>query len=99
MSQSTKDIEMDYATKAIHAGQDHNQWSNLEIIPPVVTSITYYEPNATKPKVPNRKKKLSKTRIHIIYCIFRALIMVVMEIQRVHLWRNVYQHWTMLNIV
>lgn len=36
-----------YATSAIHAGQDYNQWHNKDIVPPIVTSATFYKEDPT----------------------------------------------------
>lgn len=36
-----------FETKAIHAGQEFDQWSHSELVPPIVTSITYYQKNPT----------------------------------------------------
>lgn len=44
----TKSYEhLEYDTKAIHAGQEYSQWSNAEIVPPIVTSVTYYQEDPT----------------------------------------------------
>lgn len=43
--------EYGFATKAIHAGQEFDQWSNREIVPPIVTSVTYYQNNPAKMEV------------------------------------------------
>lgn len=34
-------------TKSIHVGQEYNQWSNLETVAPIVTSITFYQKDPT----------------------------------------------------
>lgn len=36
-----------FETNAIHAGQESDNWSNLEIVPPIVTSVTYYQKDPT----------------------------------------------------
>ncbi|XP_055298497.1 putative cystathionine gamma-lyase 2 [Sitodiplosis mosellana] len=36
-----------YETKAIHAGQEYDQWSNREIVPPIVTSMTFFQDDPT----------------------------------------------------
>lgn len=36
-----------FGTKAIHAGQQCDQWSNLETVPPIVTSVTFYQKDPT----------------------------------------------------
>lgn len=43
--------EYGFATKAIHVGQEFDQWSNREIVPPIVTSVTYYQNNPAKMEV------------------------------------------------
>lgn len=30
-----------YATKAIHVGQDPEQWNSMAVIPPIITSATF----------------------------------------------------------
>lgn len=30
-----------FATKAIHSGQEAEQWSHLAVVPPIVTSTTF----------------------------------------------------------
>lgn len=30
-----------FATKAIHSGQEADQWSHLAVVPPIVTSTTF----------------------------------------------------------
>lgn len=37
-----------FETNAVHAGQDHRQWSNNEMVPPIVTSATFYLNDPTK---------------------------------------------------
>lgn len=37
-----------FETKAIHAGQEHTQWKNNEMVPPIVTSMTFYLNDPTK---------------------------------------------------
>lgn len=46
-----------FATKAIHVGQDPEQWSSNAVIPPIVTSTTYKQLGPAEHKV-NYKKKL-----------------------------------------
>lgn len=41
----------DFDTKAIHSGQDYEQWKNLEIVTPIVTSNTFYQNDPTKMNV------------------------------------------------
>lgn len=40
-----------FATKAIHAGQDPEQWSHLAVVPPLVTSTTFKQPSPAEPVV------------------------------------------------
>lgn len=47
MCDSNETQNLSFDTKAIHAGQEYNQWSNKEIVPPIVTSITYYQKDPT----------------------------------------------------
>ena len=47
MCDSNETGSMSFDTKAIHAGQEHDQWKNLEIVPPIVTSVTYYQTDPT----------------------------------------------------
>lgn len=44
---STENTTRAFETKAVHAGQEFDQWSNSELVPPIVTSITYYQKNPT----------------------------------------------------
>lgn len=39
--------EAGFDTNAIHAGQEYLQWSNLEMVPPIVPSVTYYQKDPT----------------------------------------------------
>lgn len=47
MSEFNETKNLSFNTKAIHAGQEYNQWSNSEIVPPIVTSVTYYQKDPT----------------------------------------------------
>lgn len=78
MCESNKQLEKGFATKAIHAGQDHKQWSNSEIVPPIVTTTTYYQEDPTlhvRPKQDDmffrsfqgRKKKQNHINIRILF--------------------------------
>lgn len=49
-SNSNEIAQKEFSTKCIQAGQDFNQWSNLEIIPPIVTSNTFYQEDPTNLK-------------------------------------------------
>lgn len=41
----------DYPTKAIHAGQDYNQWTNSEVVPSIVVSATFQQKDPIDIKV------------------------------------------------
>lgn len=43
MSDQNETKNWSFETKAVHAGQEHTQWSNNEMVPPIVTSATYYQ--------------------------------------------------------
>lgn len=40
-----------YATKAIHVGQEPEQWSHLAVVPPLVTSTTFKQFSPAEPVV------------------------------------------------
>lgn len=40
-----------FATKAIHAGQDPEQWEHLAVVPPICTSTTFKQHSPAEPKV------------------------------------------------
>lgn len=40
-----------FATKAIHVGQEPEQWSHQAVIPPLVTSTTFKQPAPAEPIV------------------------------------------------
>lgn len=40
-----------FATKAIHVGQDPEQWASMAVIPPIVTSTTFKQEAPAKHKV------------------------------------------------
>lgn len=42
---------MHIATRLVHVGQDPLQWTNREVIPPIVCSTTYQQPSPGKPVV------------------------------------------------
>lgn len=48
---SKQTIDRGYDTKAIHAGQEYDRWSNLEIVPPIVTSMNFYRHEPTSDTV------------------------------------------------
>lgn len=37
-----------FETKVVHAGQEHTNWSNNEMVPPIVTSATFFKADPTK---------------------------------------------------
>lgn len=51
MTDSNESKNWSFDTKAIHAGQSYKQWKNLEIVPPIVTSMTFYQNDPTQMKV------------------------------------------------
>lgn len=55
MSESHREKQPGFATKAIHSGQDYKQWTNLEIVPPIVTSTTFYEADPLQRTVNNHQ--------------------------------------------
>lgn len=50
-SKANPNKDYGFATRAIHAGQEYDQWSNREIVPPIVTSMTYYQNDPAKMEV------------------------------------------------
>lgn len=44
-----------FATKAIHVGQDAEQWEHLAVVPPLVTSTTFKQFKPAQPKVSENK--------------------------------------------
>lgn len=40
-----------YATTAIHAGQDPDQWDSKAVVVPIVTATTFKQPAPAEPKV------------------------------------------------
>lgn len=40
-----------FATKAIHAGQDPEQWSSLAVVPPIVLATTYKQDGPAEHRV------------------------------------------------
>lgn len=40
-----------FATKAIHVGQNPDQWSHKSVIPPLVMSTTFQQPAPAEPLV------------------------------------------------
>lgn len=51
MSKCKESVERNYDTRAIHCGQDHNEWGHSEIIPPIVTSVNFYQGDPTNSNV------------------------------------------------
>ncbi|XP_055298495.1 putative cystathionine gamma-lyase 2 isoform X2 [Sitodiplosis mosellana] len=58
-----------FATRAIHAGQEYDQWSNAEIVPPIVTSITYYQNNPAKMECHFYSRMSNPTRDSLERCL------------------------------
>lgn len=40
-----------FATKAIHVGQDPEQWKSMAVIPPIVTATTYKQDGPAEHRV------------------------------------------------
>ncbi len=40
-----------FATKAIHDGQDPENWDCLQVVPPISLATTYKQPKPAEPKV------------------------------------------------
>lgn len=51
MCDENKIIKRGFATTAIHAGQDFNQWSNSEVVPPIVTTNSFHQVDPIDMKV------------------------------------------------
>lgn len=47
MCDTNENRNLNFETKAIHAGQDCHQWSYKEIVPPIVNSVTFYQKDPT----------------------------------------------------
>lgn len=47
-----------FSTKAIHVGQEPEQWTHQSVIPPLVTSTTFKQPAPAEPIVSTRKEKM-----------------------------------------
>lgn len=43
--------EGNFETRAIHFGQEYDQWGHNEIVPPIVTSVNYYQYDPTNSSV------------------------------------------------
>lgn len=48
MSERKASEKWSFETKAINIGQEHTQWTNHEMVPPIVTSATYHLSDPTK---------------------------------------------------
>lgn len=53
MSDQNNSKNWSFETKAVHVGQEYTQWSNNEMVPPIVTSATYHLDDPTKITVKN----------------------------------------------
>lgn len=51
MNESSEDRR--FETRAIVDGQECSQWTNYEVIPPIVTTMTYFQEDPTDIKVKN----------------------------------------------
>lgn len=47
MSESDEFVIKGFTTKVIHEAHDVHQWSHLELVPPIVASTTFYQPDPT----------------------------------------------------
>lgn len=54
MAESNENI-IGYETKAIHSGQEFDQWGNSELVTPIVTSMTFYQNDPTNITVSSSK--------------------------------------------
>lgn len=70
MAESNGNIK-GYETKAIHSGQEFDQWGNLELVTPIVTSMTFYQNDPTNITVSSSKLIFSpRKRITICFLHF-----------------------------
>lgn len=105
MSHSIENTTKSFDTKATHAGQEHDNGSHSEIIPPVVTSVTFYQKDPTNIFVvimgfilfisPTIAAQCDQINIPIS----RAIVMVETETQHVMHCRVAWRPWTMANMV
>lgn len=51
MDETEKPKEKGFTTKLIHDAHDKCQWTNLDIVPPIGISQTYYQPDPTEAAV------------------------------------------------
>lgn len=51
-----------FATKAIHAGQDPEQWKHLSLVPPLVTSTTFKLSDPSEPVVSTETNQITNQR-------------------------------------
>lgn len=56
-----------FETKAIHAGQEYDQWSNKEIIPPIVTTLTFFQDDPTN------------MQVLVLHCIVKYLLFLFIQ--------------------
>ena len=95
---SNSDENTDYETKAIHAGQEYEQWSNQEIIPPIVTTLTFYQDDPTNMQVYFQMHTILHRKRYIGHLLrstffhFRAITMDVSAIQHVIRLNVVWLH-------
>lgn len=77
-----------FETKAIHAGQECDQCCNLEMNPPIVTSLTNFQHDPTNMQVIKQVFDYNeKTENHSF--IFRDIAIVI---QLVIHWSDVWRH-------
>lgn len=55
-----------FATKAIHVGQDPEQWSHQSVIPPIVLSTTFKQPAPAEPIVSKVVLKKNRKKVKIL---------------------------------
>lgn len=60
-----------FSTKAIHVGQDPEQWSHLAVVPPLVTSTTFKQFSPAEPLVN-------------IFSFFQIIIFIFLQCRPLH---------------
>ena len=56
--------EKGFATIAIHAGQDPDQWNHRSVVPPLVMSATFKQNSPALPKVSTKRLTYQNSFIH-----------------------------------
>lgn len=98
-----------FETRSIMAGQDYKNWSNFEIVPPIVNSTTFYQRDPVNVDVsaacfffftycPTCVKVFLwrfQNQVH-----FRRINITTVDsaTQLVTFWSNVLRHWIMLSM-